>query len=110
MVAAFAFDRKKYIDQTFQLGEGLVGTCAIEKQKIYLTEVPENYLQITSGLGDAKPRCLLLIPLSLENEVLGVLEIASLKILQEHEIVFVETIAESIASAISDVRILLKRN
>ena len=110
MVAAFAFDRKKYIDQTFQLGEGLVGTCAIEKQKIYLTEVPENYLQITSGLGDAKPRCLLLIPLRLENKVLGVLEIASLKILQEHEIVFVETIAESIASAISDVRILLKRN
>jgi len=53
MVAAFAFDRKKYIDQTFQLGEGLVGTCAIEKQKIYLTEVPENYLQITSGLGEA---------------------------------------------------------
>lgn len=108
MASAFAFDRKKYIDQTFQLGEGLVGTCAIEKQKIFLTDVPENYLQITSGLGDAKPRCLLLIPLRLENEVLGVLEIASLKILKEHEIFFVETIAESIASAISGVRINMR--
>jgi methyl-accepting chemotaxis protein len=108
MAAVFAFDRKKYVDRSFRLGEGLVGTCAIEKQRIFLTEVPENYIQITSGLGNSKPRSLLLIPLKLENEVLGVIEIASLKILEEHEINFVETIGESIASAISGVRMNMR--
>ncbi|KPK88202.1 MAG: hypothetical protein AMS27_00145 [Bacteroides sp. SM23_62_1] len=108
LAAAFAFDRKKYLTDTVRLGEGLVGTCAIEKQKIFLTEIPEEYLRITSGLGDTKPRCLLLVPLKLEDQLLGVIEIASLNILQEHEVLFIEIISESIASAISSVRITMR--
>jgi PAS domain S-box-containing protein len=104
MAAVFAFDRKKYMNRSFRPGEGLVGTCAIEKNKIFLTELPENYIQITSGLGNSKPVSLLLIPIMSGNEVLGVIEIASLKILEEHEINFVEKIGESIASAVSRAR------
>lgn len=108
LASAFAFDRKKYLTDTVPLGEGLVGTCAIEKQKIFLTDIPEEYIRISSGLGDTNPRCLLLIPLKLEDQVLGVIEIASLNILQEHEILFIEKISESIASAISSVRITMR--
>ena len=108
LAATFAFDRKKYLTEMIHLGEGLVGTCAIEKQKMFLTDIPEKYIRISSGLGDTKPCCLLLVPLKLEDQVLGVIEIASLNILQEHEILFIEKISESIAAAVSSVRIAMR--
>jgi len=108
LISTFAYDRKKYLKDKFNLGEGLVGTCAIEKQKIYLTDVPDDYVRVSSGMGDSRPQSLLLVPLKLENELLGVMEIASMMVLQNHEIEFVEKIGESIASAVSTVRINMR--
>ncbi len=108
LIASFAFDRKKYIQKQFSFGEGLVGTCAIEQDKIFLTEIPDNYLNISSGLGECKPRSLLIIPLKLELETLGVIEIASVNVLKEHEITFVEKLAESIASAVATVKMNMR--
>jgi PAS domain S-box-containing protein len=108
LAACFAFDRKKYLRQEFRFGEGLVGTCAIEKQKIFLTEIPEEYIHISSGLGESKPRCLLLVPLQLEDETLGVIEIASLRIFADFEVDFVENLAGSIASAVSAVQMNMR--
>jgi len=105
MVAAFAYDRRKYIKKQVHTGEGLVGTCAQERATIFLTEIPENYIEITSGLGKSKPLSLLIVPLKLENVILGILEIASMKILQEHEIQFVEQLSEIIAATLSSVKI-----
>jgi PAS domain S-box-containing protein len=105
IVAAYAYDRKKHIKKNIALGEGLVGTVAIEKEKMFITDIPEGYLSITSGLGDAAPRSLLIVPLKLEEEMLGVVELASYDIFQPHEIEFVEKIGETIASTITSVKI-----
>jgi HAMP domain-containing protein/PAS domain-containing protein len=105
LLAAFAFDTEKFLKKEIELGEGLVGTCASEKQTIYLTEVPQDYIQITSGLGGANPSSLLFVPLKVENDILGVIEIASFNKFKKHEIEFAELAAESIASALKSVRI-----
>ena len=105
LTASFAYDRKKYLKKAVRMGEGVLGTCAMEKETIMLTEIPEDYIEVTSGLGEAPPNCLILIPLKLENELLGVVEIASFSIYQAHEVDFLEKIAASIASTISSVRI-----
>lgn len=88
LISAFAYNRKKYLQRSIAYGEGLVGTCARERKHINLTEIPKGYITITSGLGDTPPNNLLLIPILHENEVLGVLEIASLNIFKDHEVEF----------------------
>ncbi|MFA5646695.1 MAG: GAF domain-containing protein [Bacteroidales bacterium] len=108
--ASYAYDRNRFLDRSFELGEGLVGACAAEKETIYLTEIPQNYIQITSGIGGVNPNNLLVVPLIVEDEVLGVLEIAAIKIFEQHEIEFLEKQGESIASTLRSVRVNQKTN
>lgn len=108
LLSAFAYDRKKYFQKKIYLGDGLIGACALEKNTIYLTEIPQDYIEIESGLGDSSPRSLLIVPLKLEKEILGVAEIASFKNFQKHEREFTEKIAESIASTLVTTRINAK--
>lgn len=110
LVSAFAFNRKKFKQKSVMLGEGLVGNCAIEKQTIHLREIPQNYIEITSGLGDANPRSLVVVPLKLEDKIFGVIEIASFNHFQEYEIKFIEMVGESIASTLSAVRNNIRTN
>ncbi len=105
MAAVYAWDKKKFLEKKIYRGEGLAGQAWIEGDTIYLTEVPEDYVSITSGLGEANPRSILIAPLKLNDEIHGVIEIASFREYDEFEIEFIEHVCESIASTISSVKV-----
>lgn len=95
-VAAYAYGKKKYVDNRIAIGEGLVGQVYYDKEMIYLTDVPANYIRITSGLGQALPRCVCVVPLITEGQIFGALEIASFNTLSSAEKVYLTKIAENI--------------
>lgn len=76
-LASYAYDGQHIGRESFQLGEGLVGQCALENKTIYLNQVPDNYMRITSGLGQSTPKQIILLPVEYEGQVLAVIEIAS---------------------------------
>lgn len=100
LVAAYAYERKKFITKRLEWGEGLIGQCILEGETIHLKEIPEGYVTITSGLGGATPRVLILVPLKTETEVLGVMELASFKEFQTHEVEFIQKVSEIMAASI----------
>src|SRR5688572_21363718 len=104
LVSLFAFDIKKHEQQKIKLGEGILGQTFLEKETTHLTNMPDEYIRITSGLGDANPRALLLFPLKVDKEAYGIIELASFHEFQQHEIEFVEKLGESIAATLASVR------
>lgn len=108
MTAYFGYDRKKQANTRIEIKEGLVGSCFKEKRTIYLDKLPEGYMSISSGLGETEPKALLEIPLVTNEEIFGVIEIASLNKFEKFKIEFIEKVAESIASTISSVKINLR--
>jgi PAS domain S-box-containing protein len=104
LVACYAYERKKHISQRIEIGQGLVGEAVFEKSTIFMTDIPADYIKITSGLGDALPRNLLIVPLKLDDKIFGIVEIASFDVIHPYQIQFVERLGESIASTISSVK------
>lgn len=107
--ASYAYNRKKYLKGEVKVGEGLVGQAAIEEDIVHRTEIPDDYLTITSGiLGEKKPTSLLIVPLIMEEKLQGVFEFASMNLFKEHEIDFVKSIAEIVARTIYNLKITEK--
>lgn len=106
--SCYAYDKRKFFEKRVEINEGLVGRCAQEAETIYLTEIPEGYISIASGLGEKSPTCLILVPLKLNDEVFGVIEMASLEIIEKHVVDFVEKLGETIAATLSNVKINIR--
>jgi HAMP domain-containing protein len=108
LVASYAFDRRKYLKKQIRIGEGLAGRAMQEGESIYMTDIPGDYIKIKSGLGESRPGSLLIVPLKLNEEIHGVVEIASLKDFMQHQIEFVERICSTIASSLSSIKLMSK--
>ena len=101
MVACHAYDRKKFPGKRVAWGDGLIGAAAVERKGYYTDKISDGYLTITSGLGKANPRYLLIEPLVWNDQVFGIIEIASFNRMENHKIQFVQRVAENIATTIS---------
>lgn len=101
LTASYAFHRRKDLPNSFELGDGLVGQCALEGNRIEMTGAPADYVEIVSGLGKTAPISLILIPIKFESEVLGVMELASLRPFSTDDIELLESVALGAGVAIS---------
>jgi PAS domain-containing protein len=105
LYAVFAYGHERFHKRILRLDEGMTGACAMEKHTIILNNVPENYSDISSGLGQAKPKSIIFVPLVYNDYLYGVMELASFKSFEQYQIQFVERISENIASTIANARI-----
>ncbi|NMG22461.1 response regulator [Brasilonema bromeliae] len=96
LIGSYAYQQRKHLSNQFRLGEGLVGQCALEKQKIILTDVPSDYIHISSGLGEAKPLNIIVLPVLFENQVTAVIELASFQRFGEISLIFLEQVTQTI--------------
>lgn len=101
LTASYAFHRRKGLPNSYGLGDGLVGQCALEGTRIEVTGAPGDYVEIVSGLGKTAPVSLILMPIKFESEVLGVLELAGLQLFSEEDIELLESIALGAGVALS---------
>src|SRR5438876_3823300 len=96
LVATYAYKERKSVANRFRVGEGLVGQCALEKKPILLTRVPADYIQISSGLGEAPPLNIIVLPVLFEGEVKAVIELASFNPFGAIHQIFLDQLTESI--------------
>ncbi len=105
LTAFYAYDRLKYVKQRIEIGENLVGQCFRENETVFMTDIPKGYVHISSGLGEADPTCLVIVPLKVNGETYGIVELASFQLIEKYQVEFIEKIGETIASTIANVKI-----
>lgn len=105
LTSTIAYDRQKTVEKKVRIGEELVGRAIHEKLTIHLIDIPDSYIKITSGMGTANPNSLLLVPMIINEEVFGVIELASFNNFEKYQIAFIEKIGENIASTLATVKI-----
>lgn len=104
MVATYAFDRRKCYQKRVEIGDGLAGMCFWEKEIIFITNVPSNYSPIASALGEASPRCVMVIPLIVDSNAIGVMELASFRVFEKVEVELFERAAGILAARLLGLR------
>jgi signal transduction histidine kinase/CheY-like chemotaxis protein len=103
LYSAYGYKSDKNIPTNFSIGEGLVGQVAFEKERIILSNVPGNYIKISSGLGRSKPANLIILPVLFENKVKAVIELASLDVFSETHLDFLSQLTESIGIVLNTI-------
>ncbi len=105
LVASYGYTpRSSGLSGRFEIGEGLVGQAAFERKTIRLTDVAPGYIKVGSGLGDATPADILVMPVLFEDQVLGVIELASLRLFSRVNRDFLDRITETIGVVINTIR------
>ncbi len=103
LLASYAHQSPGDARDELMLGQGLIGQCALEKQRILLTHVPAGYIRISSGLGDATPQSIVVLPILFEGQVKGVLELASFERFNPTHLAFLEQLTESIGIVLNTI-------
>jgi len=103
LISTYAYRERKHLANRFFLGEGLVGQCALEKERILITEVPPHYITISSGLGEAAPMNAVVLPVLFEGQVTAVIELASFNRFNEIHLTFFDQLTESIAIVLNTI-------
>jgi HAMP domain-containing protein/signal transduction histidine kinase/DNA-binding response OmpR family regulator len=103
LLASYAYSERKHLANRFRAGEGLVGQCALEKTSILLSQVPADYVQITSGLGEASPLNIVVLPVLFEGEVKAVIELASFYRFSDVHLTFLNQLTESIGIVLNTI-------
>ena len=100
LAACYAFDKRKFIDKTIPIGHGIIGQAFLEAEPVLLRQVPKEYIHITSGLGDATPTTLVVIPMKSENKVVALIELATFFEIKDFQIEFLVKAGEYFAAAV----------
>ncbi|HEU5435049.1 MAG TPA: response regulator, partial [Telluria sp.] len=103
MIASYGYRSDRDMPTSFAPGEGLVGQCAIEKQRMWLTNVPRDYIVVSSGLGSAPPTNIVVLPILFEQEVKAVIEIASLDRFTQTHMGFLDQLMGSIGAVLNTI-------
>ncbi len=103
LFAAYAYGDEMNISKEFSLGEGLVGQCAVNKERILLTNIPRDYIKIGSGLGESSPVNLIVLPVLFETEIKAVIELASFDAFSETHLDFLSQLTESIGIVLNTI-------
>jgi HAMP domain-containing protein/CheY-like chemotaxis protein/signal transduction histidine kinase len=103
LLASYAYRERKNVAGRFSAGEGLVGQCAFEKERVLLTDVPANYIQINSGLGGAPPLNIVVLPVLFEGQIKAVIELASFQRFSEIHLTFFDQLMESIGIVLNTI-------
>jgi HAMP domain-containing protein/CheY-like chemotaxis protein/signal transduction histidine kinase len=103
LLGSYAYNKRKNLSDRFRFREGLVGQCALEKQRILVTDVPPDYVKITSGLGEATPLNIVALPILFENEVRAVIELASFHNFSDTHIAFLDQLTENIGIVLNTI-------
>ena len=104
LIAAYAWKRKKFLASKVAKGDGLVGECWIEGEMIYMTDVPKDFVKITSGLGTSNPNAIVIVPLKINGVIFGILELASFHKFEPFQLDFIVKLSENIAATLSNIK------
>ncbi|MEO8382011.1 MAG: response regulator, partial [Acidobacteriota bacterium] len=104
LAATYAYKERKHLSKVFHVGESLVGQAAFEKQRILVTNAPDDYIQINSGLGESKPMNIIVLPVVFEGSVLAVMELASFTRFTETYQSLLDQLTESIGVVLNTIQ------
>src|SRR5581483_775589 len=108
LIASYGYKTRKKVSNRYAVGESLVGQAALEKQSILITEPPADYIKVTSGLGEAPPRNIVVMPVLFEDQVMAVVELAAFAPFTEVQRAFLEQLAETIGIVINTIHATMR--